>query len=877
MSNSWHLIEKTADRLALGSGSGPLLFILAFIAGLSIPGHTEGQNTVQELRPGASVLVTPRGRYDAGPLKRMLMGSGYREFWALPVEAVVLDLDEFAGGLTVVRRGGGMQTASLRLRGADGLLYNFRSIDKDATQRLDSLISRTFVGWAIQDQIGAILPMGALVVSPLAEAAGVLHTDPALVIVPDDPRLGEFREEFAGLLGYIELRPDEGPDGEPGFAGSTRVISSPRFFELLEEDAENRIDAPAFLRARLVDIYVGDWDRHPDQWRWAGFDRDGVEYFEPVPRDRDWALSKLNGLMWWVYRINLHQYVGFGREYPDAFNSTWSGRALDRRLLTEMEWPEWEAVASDVQSRLTDAVIEDAVGRLPDSYYQKIGAELTEAFKLRRDALVDAARDFYELLAGDVDVHATDQEDLAVVEGLDDERFRVELFEMEEDGSPRGEAYFSRTFNRSETNEVRVFLHGDDDRFVIRESAQGLVKVRVIGGGGDDTLIDETSGGQVLFYDARGDNEFVEGPRTKVDESEYERPDVVVSYGAEYRDWGARWLTLPALESGADRGSFVGVSATRTGYGFREYPYGTLFRLSGGIGTGTRRPALSASVDLPAGPFRWISTAQFDGSGRSRWFGFGNETAEGADVDSTFYEVDRKLLGFSTSLMLPLTERISVTGGAVMEYFKHDDNVSTLILAENPYGYGDFFQAGLQGGINWDSRDNPAYPQSGVLLSVNGRLFPKIGDVTELYGRVAGSLAAYVTARGPLEPTLALRVGGERAWGDLPYQSAAYIGGDTGVRGFLSHRYAGESSAFGNVEVRLPLREMRFFPGEMGLFGLADVGRVWYDGESSDKWHHAFGGGIWIGFLLERNPTLTLGVANSEEGTLPYFRAGFAF
>ena len=265
-----------------------LLFILAFSAGLSIPGRAEGQiDRSRELRPGASVLATPRGRYDAGPLHRMMMGSGHREFWALPAEAVVLDFDEFAGGLSVVRRGGGMQTASLRLRGADGLLYNFRSLDKNATQRLDSLISRTFVGWALQDQIGAILPMGALVVSPLLEAVGVLHSDPTLVLIPDDPRLGEFRQEFAGLLGYIELRPDEGPDGEPGFAGSTRVIASDRLFERLEEDSENRVDAPAFLRARLMDVFVGDWDRHPDQWRWAGFEREGTEYFQPIRRFTD--------------------------------------------------------------------------------------------------------------------------------------------------------------------------------------------------------------------------------------------------------------------------------------------------------------------------------------------------------------------------------------------------------------------------------------------------------------------------------------------------------------------------------------------------------------------------------------------------------------
>ena len=473
-------MERRIDNLTspgAWAGRGWVRFLFLALLGASSPGLIQAQSGAD------TVLATPRGRYEAGPLQRRLMGSGHRDLWDLPAEAVVLNMDEFAGGLTAIRRGGGMQTASLRLRGADGVLYNFRSLDKDATQRLDPLIARTFVGWALQDQIGAILPMGALVVSPLLEAAGVLHSDPSLVIVPDDPRLGEFRDEFAGLLGYIEVRPDEGPDGEPGFAGSTRVIASDRLFERLEEDAENRIDAPAFLRARLMDLFVGDWDRHPDQWRWAGFDRDGAQYFQPVPRDRDWALSRLDGLMWAMYRISLPQYVGFGDEYPDAFNSTWSGRALDRRLLTELEWSEWEPVVSDLQSRLTDLVIVDAVGRLPVSYHREIGADLEQALILRRDALLDAARDFYEVLVGWVDVHATDDEDLAVVEGLDGENFRVELYELDDDGSPRGGAYFSRTFDRLETEEVRVFLHGDDDRAVVRGNARSLAKVRVIGGG----------------------------------------------------------------------------------------------------------------------------------------------------------------------------------------------------------------------------------------------------------------------------------------------------------------------------------------------------------------------------------------------------------
>ena len=64
--------------------------------------------------------------------------------------------------------------------------------------------------------------------------------------MPDDPRLGEFRQDFAGILGWIEVRADEGPDGVPGFAGSEDVKGSEPFFEDLEEGPRNRADSRAY-------------------------------------------------------------------------------------------------------------------------------------------------------------------------------------------------------------------------------------------------------------------------------------------------------------------------------------------------------------------------------------------------------------------------------------------------------------------------------------------------------------------------------------------------------------------------------------------------------------------------------------------------------
>jgi hypothetical protein len=237
---------------------GAIIPALAIAA--AAPDGARAQEPGRRLVAGDTVLATPNGRYDAGWLHRLMLGSHHRDLWAPPVRAPVLDLSTFAGGLTPIERGGGQQTRSLRLSGADGRVYNFRSIDKDASRTLDPELRRSIAADVLQDQISVLMPMSALVVAPLLSAADVLHPDPKLVVMPSDPKLGEFREEFAGMLGFIEERPNEGVDDTPGFGGSEKVVGSERLLERLEEDPTQRLDARLFLRARLIDMLVGDWD-----------------------------------------------------------------------------------------------------------------------------------------------------------------------------------------------------------------------------------------------------------------------------------------------------------------------------------------------------------------------------------------------------------------------------------------------------------------------------------------------------------------------------------------------------------------------------------------------------------------------------------------
>jgi hemolysin activation/secretion protein len=163
-------------------------------------------------------------------------------------------------------------------------------------------------------------------------------------------------------------------------------------------------------------------------------------------------------------------------------------------------------------------------------------------------------------------------------------------------------------------------------------------------------------------------------------------------------------------------------------------------------------------------------------------------------------------------------------------------------------------------------------------VSLGGSYYPAVFDVVRQFGEVHGEASTYVTARhAPLEPTLAIRAGGKKVWGTFPYQEAAFIGGNSTVRLGRQNRYAGDAALYAGVELRLFLSRFNFIlPGDFGVFGLGDVGRVFLEGESSDVWHAAAGGGIWFAFL-DRANTVSVALARSAERTGVYLKAGFGF
>jgi hypothetical protein len=271
---------------------------------------------------------------------------------------------------------------------------------------------------------------------------------------------------------------------------------------------------------------------------------------------------------------------------------------------------------------------------------------------------------------------------------------------------------------------------------------------------------------------------------------------------------------------------------------------------------------------------RGLLLARYSGAEVDRFYGFGNETP--TDRDPEFYKAQRAEVTLEMHVAAR-TGRLEVSAGPDFTAIRPFETGGTLADSVAPYGFGNFEQVGVTARLMLDGRDQPRGATRGGYLLVRSRFFPAALDVEENYGGVSGETGVYLTAAIPTTPTLALRAGGEKLWGDVPYFDAAYIGGKETLRGFPNRRFAGEAAVYGNAELRLSLfRHGLLFPGHVGVLGLADGGRVYVDGEDSDKWHAAAGGGLWLSFLRTGN-TFTLAVARSAERTGVYLGAGFAY
>ena len=837
----------------------------------ALPGQVAPTRAVPE-----SVSVVPGARYRASGLHMWLMGKGYRNLWTLPMQTEVADLSRLGGGLTPLRLGGGMTTRTLHLRGADGHRYVLRSVEKYVAQGLPEELHRTPIESALQDQISAFHPTGAPVVAALLDAIGVLHTSPRFLVLPDDPRLGDFRG-LAGTLVLFEERPDR------GWSGARRIITTPELFDRLDEHPSNRVEAREYLAIRLIDLLIGDRDRSVNNCDWAEFGNTDTPVWRPIPRDRDQAFLKLDGLLKGVLRSSEPRLVRFDAGAPNVVGLTRSAWDLDRRILTRLEKPAWDSLTAQVLGRLTDSVIDAAVRRLPAEHHRAHGAALAGALKSRRPALQRASEQLSRIVTKYADVHASDLPDSAEVEYLDDDRVAVRLY-APTDGAPTASTapYFDRVFHRDETNEIRLYLKRRPDRAVARGAGDRAIRVRIVGGDGADELVDSATGrGRTFLYDGGDGSRFVAGPGTRVIRRHAPPRQLWGATAAMIPDWGNRRIPRTTFGFNRDLGLFFGLGTVMERYGFLKTPYSSRVSLSGALATRTGLPVVEYRhelKDVVPGRADLSFVARWSGVEILHFHGFGNTTTVEGSRD--FHRVDQRLLTIAPAASIAIGHSSTLILGPVFTRSVTDTApvTNTFLSATRPYGSGSFSHVGGRAEARVDTRDRGTASGRGWLVQAGGSYHPGILDQDRgSFGEISGAITTYVSATKEGRQTAALRVGAKKVFGTAPFYEAASIGGFGTVRGLRAERYAGTAATYANLELRTFLTEISLVvPVDFGVFGLMDAGRVFQTGETSRRWHTALGGGIWIA-PLRREHVLSLTFARASEGTAVYLTTGFMY
>jgi hypothetical protein len=888
-----------------------------------------------ELLEAQRVTMPADPGHAASPFYRMLFGDGYRDVWAVPITVPVLDLDNFEGGLTAFQEGGN-QSRTLRLRAANGKVYQFRSTRKFFPRAMPDDLRDTPAGKLIHDQSAAMHPTGHLVVSGLEVATGVLHPVPQLYVLPDNPRLGKFRKDFAGMMGQLEERPQDYDDKkEMNFGGAEKIIDADDLIEKLEAGMEDRFDARDYLRARLIDILVGDTDRGGDQWQFARFEAGDRDVYRSIPRDRDYAFMNSDGLLIRLVGMAYPKLVLYREQFAKLNGYLFMTREFDRTHLSELGWADWQALITELQSHLTDRIIDNAVMRMPPEHRQLSGPHFATALKARRDQLPDYAREFYFWVNEEAVVFASDERERAEIDRHQDGSVTVRIYREGEGGEVAGtngthRPAWERRFLPGETTEIRVFLERGNDHAIVRGGAPRTIDVRVVGGEGDDVLIDSTttSGNETFttFYDAHGNNTIVTGPHTRVSLAPYVSPQPVEGGGdagkpkssnrvlheerrgrfqdlmnagagfieskttAEWiRDWGQKNGVSPAFGLREGSGLIVGGGFNRTDFGFRRVPYETRFDITGLVSPTTGRLGAQFFWDRHPENSRFGYGVTMNGSQfeANRFFGWGN--------DSPFDDVSGSLVRRNEVFIHPAVSYsgdhhflsfgpIARWSDPVLQSGSVADTIGNGSCGFSPlcgFGLGGEPQTmvGAHVQFSLSTTEGSATPISGFTLSSAVTGFAKELDCAESEPCVPSHATVDVTAATYVSigsPVLGLRVGGSKVFGDgFPLQDASFIGGLGSLRGYRWNRFVGDAALFGGAELRIPItRVVLFTRGTFGILALADAGRVWFEGDSPGGWHTGFGGGLWFHTIGQ---TVSVQYAQGEDEGRFYFKMGAPF
>lgn len=822
----------------------------------------------------------------------LLWGKRYRKYYDLPVTAKVATLDTLLGGLTPIRKGGGSQSKTLRLKAKDGKQYVMRAMKKNASQYIqatlfkDQYVQKQFENTAsenlVEDVFTGSYPYAPFIVRKLSDAINLHQLHPKLYYIPKHKALGKFNIEYGDELYLFEEHPADGnlELQEKNFTG--KIYSTHEALQLIQEDEKYSIDEKQYIRARLFDMLIGDWDRHQDQWRWLEFKENNKIVLKPLPRDRDQAFSIMSdGLILGAtvkfipiakllqkYDTDLVDVKGFNLE---AF-------PLDKAFIRNLNASDWTAEAIFIQKQINDKVIDEAFSNIPSELATSTLSHIKQVLKERKENLQKIANRYFEVLSKYAVLTGTNKKDIFTIRNLTDDNIEVSICRKKKDMSCI--PYFTSVYDANKTKEIWLYGLDDDDKFEII-GVNNKMKIRLIGGQNNDQYI-IPNGKNIFVYDYRS---------KKNDISLADKATIKLSddYNLNTYDYkkikSLQTQITPTLGLNPDDGLKIGVNTRYTKYGFERNPYTSQHQLKGAYYLATngyeisyRYEATNVIKDVNFEMNAGIQSPNFT----FNFFGYGNETS---NLDNylglNYNRVKVSKLNINPQLTWKSRSGVKIAWGLAYENIEVQNTQGRFVEnnLELPVYIFDKVQfLGSDICIQFENFDNKVYPTMGMKFGLNIGNKNNLNYSNKKYSYIIPEISFNHKIDALGKWVVATKLKSQFNFGnDFEFYQAASIGGSDGLRGFRNQRFTGKQSFYQNTDIRYSFNAMKtnLIPVRLGIYAGIDYGRVWMDYDDSKKWHHSYGGGLFInGADLM---TANLGLFHSKDGFRATFSLGFQF
>ncbi|HEY4195052.1 MAG TPA: BamA/TamA family outer membrane protein [Mucilaginibacter sp.] len=823
-----------------------------------------------------SVFIAVHPKYDkVNGFHRWLFGESFRKEWAAKVKLPVIDIKRIGGGLSPLQYGGGMETKSIRLQDKTGKEWVIRSVEKVPDKLVPENLRGTFVLDWVDDEYTGQHPFSALVVPPLAEAADVPHPNPVIGVLAPDSSLAAFGKAYANRVVLLEEREPTG-----------KSENTQKTMRGLVESNNNRIDKEEFLRARLLDVLSGDWDRHEDQWRWTSVKHSKNKVFSGVPRDRDQVMHVNEGVFPTLASLPwLDPQLGnFDDPAPNArYSPLFKTHFIQRYPDAQFSYQEWMRVTNEFVRAESNQVLEDAVDRLPKELYALRHDELLDKLKKRRDAIPAIMSKYFNFINRVVDIQLSNENEQVTINEAPANGMQVVVERLNKNGKEK-ETIMDITYLPAVTKEIRVYISGGDDHVTINNSKSPIL-LRVIGTTGEKTYEVKQPGKRIQVYNNK-DSVIFKGDAGRL--STHLSNDTSNTHFVPVNPYNV-WAPLGNASINKDDGFLLGLGFKYTGKdGFRKLPYSTVqeFMITHSFETKAFRITYNGQWMEAIGKADFTLNTLIDApDNTTNFFGEGNNT----DLDKAtgyhkYYRTRFDLYQFDPALRWHTGKGSTISLGPSFQYYNFDTNGNLGRAVNQPglihsYDSTNFEKQKAHGGLISeyvsDTKDSKLLPTKGYFLNIKLEGYTGLNNNAKSFAQLRPEFTFFQKVDSAARLVLSDRIGGGVSVGNPAFYQYMYLGGQGNLLGYLQNRFAGQQMAYNNLQARLRLANIGGYilPGQLGITGFYDVGRVWIDGEHSDTWHQGEGGGIY--FAPATLTVIQIIAGHSNEGWYPYIAFNF--